>query len=176
MNLAKFKQIEDSYRALDRELLKQGRLPMRPTPEGFWSAAIAEEIFEAFQKLGLRKYRRFLDLGSGDGRVTLIASLFVPQAEGVEIDPELHQIALAMKRKLGLGAAFHLKNLFAHDLSGYDVLFLSPDAPLERGMEKKLLKEMEGALIHHGHHFHPAYLKKKETVIVNGTPITLYVK
>ena len=176
MNLEKFRQIEGSYRALDRELLKQGRLPMRPTHGGYWSAAIAEEIFEAFQKLGLRRYRRFLDLGSGDGRVALIASLFVPQAEGVEIDRELHQVALSMSRKLGLTAAFHLKNLFAHDLSGYDVLFLSPDAPLERGMEKKLLGEMKGALIHYGHHFHPAYLKKKEVVVVNGTPITLYVK
>jgi len=80
-----------------------------------------------------------------------------------------------MKIRFGIrNAAFHNKNFFEHDFSKYDALFLSPDAPLERGLESKLVREMNGKLIHHGHCFHPRFLKKESSFVVNGTLVTLY--
>ncbi len=174
MDLARFGQIEAEYHSLGREMLRNGKLPMRSTSHGFWSPAISSEAFVAFQQLGLEQKRSFLDMGSGDGRVTLIASLFVPKAEGVEIDSELHSTATFFSRKLAIPAVFHLKDFFAYDISGYEAVFLNPDTPLERGMERKLLKELNGELIVQGHHFHPRLLEKIRDVGVNGTPFTVY--
>ena len=139
---------------------------MRSTSKGFWNASIAGEVYEAFKKLKLSKFKNFLDIGSGDGKVVLIASLFCRNAEGVEIDKFLHSKAVEIKDKFKIGnAAFHNKDFFEHDFSKYDALFLAPDAPLERGLENKLLNEMKGKLIHYGHHFQPKFLKSRKSKI-----------
>lgn len=170
-----FRRIEAHYKGYERELLKSGTLPMRSTSKGFWSGSICGEVFGAFSRLGLSRYKKFIDLGSGDGRVVLIASLFT-SAEGIEIDPDLHRIALDSNQKLGMNAIFHQKDIFSHDLTSYDLLFINPDTPMDRGLEKKLLSEMKGALIVYGPHFHPRFLNKKDSFEVDGTMFTLYGK
>ena len=174
--IAKFEAIERAFSALDTQNMRKGVLPMRETAKGYWSPAIMKEVFDGFTQMGLSNYRRFLDLGSGDGRVVLIASLFVPMAEGVEIDRELHEAAIAMAKKLEIPAIFHHKDLHSIDISPYDALFISPDAPLERGIEGKLLREMKGDLIVYGNHFHPRILRKKKGIKVNGMMIGIYSK
>ena len=177
MNPKLFSEIKKEYDVFYRSLLQRGKLPMRSTEKGFWNASVSDEIYDAFKKIKLSKFRNFLDIGSGDGKVVLVASLFCKNAEGVEIDDLLHHKALEIKEKFGLGnAAFHNKDFFEHDFSKYDILFSAPDAPFERGLENKLLKEMKGKLIHYGHHFHPKNLKKKESFQVNGSLVTLYSK
>ena len=177
MNEQLFLQIKEGYDNFYRSLLNNGRLPMWSTAKGFWNASISDEIFEIFKKIDLGKFKNFLDIGSGDGKVVLIASMFCENAEGIEIDSFLHSKAVEMKHLVGIGnAVFHNKNFFENDFSKYDVLFLSPDAPLERGIEAKLLKEMAGKLIHYGHHFHPRFLKKEDSFLVNGTLVSLYSK
>ena len=170
-----FARIKQEYENFYKSLMKRGRLPMRSTEKGFWNASSSDEVYEAFKKLKLHKFRNFMDIGSGDGKVVLIAALFCKNAEGIEIDDLLHSKALEMRAKFGFGnAAFHNKDIFEHDLSKYDILFLAPDAPLERGLENKLLKEMKGKLIHFGHHFHPKSLKKEDSFLVNGNLVSLY--
>ncbi|MBS3105890.1 hypothetical protein J4234_06570 [Candidatus Woesearchaeota archaeon] len=159
MNDSTFQNIKEEYDDFYRSLLKDGKLPMRSTSKGFWNASITGEVYESFKKLKLNKFKNFLDIGSGDGKVVLIASLFCKNAEGIEIDKN---------------AVFHNKDFFGHDFSKYDVLFLAPDAPLERGLENKLLKEMKGKLIHYGHHFQPRFLKKENSFLVNGNLVSLY--
>ena len=177
MEDALFIQVKMGYDDFYRSLLKKGKLPMRSTEKGFWNAAISDEIYEAFKKISLSKFRNFLDVGSGDGKVVLLASLFCKNAEGIEIDNLLHNKAIEMKNKFKINnAVFHNKDFFSHDFSGYDALFLSPDAPLERGLENKFLKELNGKLIHYGHHFHPRFLKKEDSFLVNGNLVSLYSK
>ena len=177
MNDAIFNQIKKGYDDFYRGLLQKGKLPMRSTEKGFWNAAISDEIYGAFRKIKLGKFRSFLDVGSGDGKVVLIASLFCKNAEGIEIDNFLHNKAVEMKNKFRINnAVFHNKDFFRHDFSKYDVLFLSPDAPLERGLENKFLKELNGKLIHYGHHFHPKFLKKENSFLVSGNLVSLYSK
>ena len=150
---------------------------MWSTAKGFWNAAIADEIYQSFKKIKLNQFKNFLDIGSGDGKVVLIASLFCKNAEGIEIDKFLHNKAVEIKNKFKIdNAFFHNKDFFEHDFSKYDILFLAPDAPLERGLENKLLKEMKGKLIHYGHHFHPRFLKREDSFMVNGDILSLYDK
>jgi hypothetical protein len=177
MNPILFAQIKKEYDDFYRELLKKGKLPMWSTEKGFWNAAIADEIYETFKRLDLSQFKNFLDIGSGDGKVVLIASLFCQNAEGVEIDNFLHNKAVEMQKKFGINnAVFHNKDFFEHDFSSHDILFLAPDTPLERGLENKLLKEMKGKLIHYGHHFHPRFLKKEDSFLVNGNLVSVYFK
>ncbi len=175
MNDALFSEIKKEYGNFYRSILRKGKLPMWSTEKGFWNAAIADEVYEAFKKIRLLEFKNFLDIGSGDGKVVLIAALFCENAEGVEIDAFLHNKALEIKNKLKIeNSAFHNKDLFQHDFSKYDILFLSPDTPLERGLEDKLLKEMKGKLVHYGHHFHPRFLKKEKSFLVNENLVSLY--
>ena len=170
-----FAKIKKAYDNFHRSLLKDGKLPMWSTSKGFWNASISDEVYETFNRIDLHKFKNFLDIGSGDGKVVLIASLFCKNAEGIEIDDFLHNKAQQIKNKFGIkNAVFHNKDFFEHDFSKYDVLFLAPDAPLERGLENKLLKEMKGKLIHYGHHFQPRFLKKEDSFLVNGNLVSLY--
>ena len=172
-----FEQIKNEYSLFYRELLRNGKLPMWSTSKGFWNASSADSIFEAFNKIKLDRFKNFLDIGSGDGKVVLIASLFCKNTEGIEIDSFLHSKAVQIQDKFGLkNTRLHNRDFFEHDFSKYDILFLSPDAPLERGLETKLAKELEGKLLHHGHHFHPRLLSKEEGFLVNGDLFTLYSK
>lgn len=177
MNDIAFAKIKKEYDGFYRILLKEGRLPMWSTEKGFWNAAVSDEVYEAFKKISLNQFKSFLDIGSGDGKVVLIASLFCENAEGIEVDKFLHSKAVEMKNKFGIGnAVFHNKDFFEHDFSKYDILFLAPDAPLERGLESKLIKELRGKLIHYGHHFHPRFLRKESDFLVNGNLVSLYSK
>ena len=177
MNDALFSLIKIDYDNFYKAIMRKGRLPMWSTQKGFWSASIADEVYESFKKIKLNKFKRFLDLGSGDGKVTLIASLFCKSAEGIEIDRFLHSKAVDAQNTFGLkNVKFHNKDFFEHSLADYDVLFISPDVPFERGLEKKLLNEMKGKLIHYGHHFHPKSLRKEDSFLVNGTLVSIYTK
>ena len=177
MNDVLFAGIKKEYDSFYMSLMKNGRLPMWNTSKGFWNASISDEVYSAFKKIKLQQFKNFLDIGSGDGKIVLIASLFCKNAEGIEIDKFLHNKAVQMQAKFGVkNIKFHNKDFHQHSFSDYDLLFLSPDAPLERGIESKLLKEMKGKLIHYGHHFHPRLLKKEESFLVNGTLVSLYSK
>ena len=172
-----FGDIKSEYDNFYRGLLKKGTLPMWGTSKGFWNASISDEVFQTFKKINLFRFKNLLDIGSGDGKVVMIASLFCNKAEGVEIDEFLHKKAEEFKSLLNIkNVVLHNKDFFDHDFSKYDALFLSPDGPLQRGLEKKLLKEMKGILIHYGNHFHPASLKKKTGFFINGTKVGIYTK
>jgi len=175
MKLRKFNTIKQEYDNFYRNMLKTGSLPMRSTELGFWNAAISQEVYDAFKKLQLQKFNKFADLGSGDGKITLIASLFCKQAEGIEIDDELHNKAVEVQKKLKTkNVSFHNEDFFDHSIHDYDIVFINPDKPLEKGMEDKLQKELNGKLIVYGHHFHPANLKKEKSFLVDNTLVTLY--
>lgn len=177
MNYILFSQIKNEYGSFYRSILKNGRLPMWSTGKGFWNASIADEVYQTFKTIKLHQFKNFLDIGSGDGKVVLIASLFCKNADGIEIDKFLHNKAVEIKNKFKINnIAFHNGDFFLHDFSKYDALFLAPDAPLERGLENKLLREMNGTLIHYGHHFHPRFLKKEDSFLINGTLVSLYSK
>ena len=172
-----FNQIKQEYDTFYKNLLRRGRLPMWSTEKGFWNASAADEVYDAFKKLKLNRFKNFLDIGSGDGKIVMIASLFCKNAEGIEIDDILHYKAVEIQTKLGLkNVKLHNKDFFEHNLVAYDILFLSPDAPLERGLEKKIMAEMKGKLIHYGHHFHPRFLKREESFFVNGNLVSVYTK
>lgn len=172
-----FEQIKIEYDNSYKDLLRKGRLPLWSTGRGFWGGVIADEVYEAFKKIKLHKNSTFIDLGSGDGKAVLTAALFCKRAVGVEIDNELYKKSLQMQRKLNIpNAIFYNNDFYDHSISEFDYVFVYPDSPMHRGLEKKLLNELRGKVLHYGHHFHPQNLKVEDKFLVNGNLFTVYTK
>lgn len=176
-----FEKIKKNYDDYQLSLLRHGRLPVKDTGVGFWGATPLSELFTLFKNMGLYRYKSFLDLGSGDGRVVLTASLFDIESHGIEADEELVDTALEHRRKLALEhfnkTKFLHKNFMEHKLSGYDLVYVSPDKPFFRdNFENKILSELDGQLIVHGWEFHPQNMQKVDEHVYDGEKFTVYKK
>jgi glutamyl-tRNA reductase len=170
----KFKEIEKEYDEFYRDLLKQGKLPVRDTEIGIWGVSLSKNVYDLFKKINLSKYKTFLDLGSGDGKVVLIASLFGINAVGIEYDEELYKKSVEIKNKLKLKCKFIKGNFLKHDFSNYDIIFINPDQGFHKGLEDKLLKELKGKLFVYNFVFEPRFLKKGKKYWFDQNPVTVY--
>ncbi|MFH1053715.1 MAG: hypothetical protein V1740_04860 [Candidatus Woesearchaeota archaeon] len=169
----KFHEINGEYTRFYGNFLKNGKFPMKETKLGFWGYSIGNEVFELFKKIGLQNYQNFLDLGSGDGKVVNIASLFT-NSVGVEVDEELVGISNEIRESLGLKKASFLNEDFMNlDISKYEILYLYPDKRINE-IESKLLREMNGILLFVGLHFHPMRLKKIKEFYIGTNLVTVY--
>src|SRR3954447_23478841 len=99
--------------------------PYYPTPE---------TIVDKMLKLGgLKAGERMFDLGSGDGRIVIVAAQkFHAEAVGVELDKDLCKQSAARILKLGLDKNAHIVNgdLLKQNYSSADLVtvYLLPDA------------------------------------------------
>jgi protein-L-isoaspartate O-methyltransferase len=171
MNLDKFSTINQFYSARRAQLLLSGKA-QRPTSSGYWAASDPKQLFELFQQLQLEKYRNFLDLGSGDGIVVAVASLFT-KASGIEIDEKLHKEALSIQKRLGLNYPLKCADYLEEDLSKYDFIFINPDNYFYR-LEKNLVEGFKGTLVITGNMFRPLTLKAKSKLSVSGVDFSVY--
>jgi len=171
---AQFTQIKNAFTAFDRELQEHFRFVVRDTAKGIWGPSDLDVVFELFQKIELQRATSFLDIGCGDGRVVLAASLFI-KATGIEIDRELISKGNELREKLGITtAALLCGDFFAHDFSAYDILFINPDTGFYNGLEDKLLKEMkpDAVLLVYNNIFLPRFLQRGTTHWIGQVPVT----
>jgi protein-L-isoaspartate O-methyltransferase len=99
--------------------------PYYPTPE-----TIVERML---QLGGLKAGEKIFDLGSGDGRIVIMAAQrFHADAVGVELDRDLVKVSLAKIQKLGLEKSAHIINgdLLKQNYSSADLVtvYLLPAA------------------------------------------------
>ena len=173
-----YNQIKNVYDEFYKFLLvKHGMYPVKDTGIGYWGVSVSSEIFTLFQKIQLQNFSHMADLGSGDGKVVMIGSLFT-HATGVEHDPWLFNVSEDIKGKLFNiphinRASFINGNFMDHDLSKYDILFLNPDK-VDRAFDRKLSGEFNGKVIVYGSLNHPSDLKKETSFDIDGTKITVY--
>jgi hypothetical protein len=174
-------KVKEKYDEWQTYLLKKGQLLAKDTGIGYWGVTPLPETFELFSRINLEKFGSMLDMGSGDGRIVLLASLFGIDSHGIEFDEWLINSSLHIKNKLALPhfekAKFTHDDYMNHDLSKYGLLYLNPDRPFFRnGLEPKLMNEMSGKLLVHGWEFHPEHLKKEDEHVINGEKFILYGK
>jgi protein-L-isoaspartate O-methyltransferase len=169
----KFIETEQAYNEFYTEIMKKGKLPIRKTKKGLWGTTECRTAFELFRRIKLSRFKNFLDLGSGDGKVVLIASLFT-KAAGIEIDAELVRKSREMAKKLNLAARFIQGDFFSHSISKHDIIFINPDQQFSNGLEEKLLKEMKGKLICFPMVYSPQKLRKGRTYWIGQMPFTVY--
>lgn len=160
--------VKARYAKLMEDRLRNGKLPLKDTGIGFWSISSQDDIYAMCTALNIEKYKHVVDLGSGDGRVTAIMSLFA-KTTGIEYDEELHNMAQRMNEKANLIKGDYL----CHDISAYDMVFLHPDQTSQR-LQKKLKDELKGDLVVYGAEFHPKGLTKIRQFKAGTTPVTVY--
>lgn len=173
----RFDAIKKVYDDFHKEMLAKGRLMLKDTGIGYWGITPTTELFALFQRTKLDKHKKFVDLGSGDGRAAVIAALFT-NASGVEFDKELHNIAVSLAKKVKSRALLLNDNFLKHSLDKYDYLFIHPDSHIASKLEQKLLNEMNNTakLVVYGPHYHPKQMRKLDTIDIQGTFVSIFKK
>lgn len=147
----------------------------KATSLGMWACSDTGEVAKLFEQIGLEDYQHLADIGSGDGRVVLVASLFT-RATGIEVDPELIDLGRQVARELNLSRAGFLKgDARQADLSPYDLLYIYPDKPLD-WLEDLLPAGWRGRLLVYGPYFKPGRMKFLGSYYAGSTHCTLWEK
>jgi hypothetical protein len=193
--------LNNTYKNFEEFLLRNGHLLHKDTKIGYWATTPVMETFEVLNQLigtkadinsskagseinswknrKFKSCRSFCDLGSGDGRVVLLASLFnIKKAVGIEADDWLNRVSLHMKSHVGFDqfsrTKFLKKDFFDHNIRGFDYVFICPDRPFYRGLEEKMKNELDGRLIVFSRVFHPEHLKLEKEFNINGERFCVY--
>src|SRR3989344_9460672 len=95
----KFKIIEHRFKQLDEEIRRENRQLHFDTKDGIWGPSSTLDVFEFLMKIKLGERSHFLDFGSGDGRIVMIAALFT-KASGIESEHSLTERAIRIKDEL----------------------------------------------------------------------------
>jgi protein-L-isoaspartate O-methyltransferase len=138
--------------------------PYYPTPETV--------VIKMLQMGGLKAGEKMFDLGSGDGRIVIMAAQkFHADATGVEMDKDLYKQSTEKIRKLGLEKSARIINgdLFKQDYSSADLLtvYLLPvsNSKVAPMLEKQLKKGTR--VVSHDFEF-PWAPEKVETIEDDG--------
>lgn len=172
MTLEDFKRIRAAFKEKDEQSMQLGSLPMRSTKKGFWGTSNLDDVYNFFLQKNFDKDTQFLDLGAGDGRVVLVAGLFV-QARGVECDEALVAEGRAVASKLGLEVDLVVEDMRNIDFSCYEVLYSYADQQWDF-LKHKLLRELSGELYCYHDTYHPRFLEKGRITWIGQIPIYCY--
>jgi len=167
-----FKKINDYFGEHDRKFMQRGSYQLSEAKDGIWAPSNLFAVYQAFGKFDLGNCKHFLDLGSGDGRVVFVASLFT-RASGIDSDENFHEKAMNHKEALGIKTIFINKDILQHDLSNYDVFFMYPGESFIQEFVEKLKKEARGKrlIIYNKIYTPDKHFKRTRTVFFDNMPI-----
>lgn len=153
----------------------ENRTAVRETEKGIFGTSNLDIMEELFKGLDV-KDKVFLDMGSGDGRIVLLASLFFKKAIGIEFDAQLVQESLVAREKLGFdeSVVFEQADYLDVDFSKIDVLFTYMDHEFSKELIEKLKAEFKGLLYSYESVYTPQGLKREGIIWVGQTPIRSY--
>ncbi|MBS3138481.1 class I SAM-dependent methyltransferase [Candidatus Woesearchaeota archaeon] len=166
-------KIKKAFVEFDAEIKNKFFFVVRDTEKGIWGPSNIDVVIDLFKKIKLEKYKHFIDIGAGDGRIVAIASTFT-NATGIESDKNLVDSGNKIIKKLNINAELICDDFFNHNFSTYDILFINPDKGFHHGLEDKLLKEMkkDAILLVYNTIFMPRFLKRGTTHWIQQVPIT----
>ncbi|MBU0461692.1 MAG: class I SAM-dependent methyltransferase [Nanoarchaeota archaeon] len=175
-SMKEFEEIKKLYLEYEKELRRSGKGVVWDTEKGIFGTADCDVVFGFFKKIELDRYKNFLDIGSGDGRVVIIASLFT-DATGIEADEELIEVSKKIRKEIKTEnkITFLKEDYLMHDLSQYDIIFINPDKEFPEQLDKKLL-ESNARVFVYNHIFRPNKLKKGKTYWVNEVPVIEFTR
>jgi len=178
----RFSMIERYYSALDLERRKKGNPSYEDTAHGIWGSSDLRKCFDLFMRISLSEKNRLLDLGSGDGRIAMVAALFCGSS-GVEGDASLHAVALRAKRELIARipslerCELVLGDYTAIDssrLAVFDTFFIFADHSWPKDFETCIASCCVGNLYSYANIFSPSSLTKGPTIWLDQTPVVVY--
>ncbi len=135
---------EEQMQFLDKEI---------PLDKGLFYPVLLEDMLPAFERY-LSPGKRFLDLGSGDGRVVFMAAVLGADAVGIEYDKQMVKISRRAGKALSElldPKSWRIKkgDFFRSSWSGYGVIFFFDLSSFEpERVRQKLQHEMDpGAIL-----------------------------
>lgn len=170
--MSDIENIQKTYREYYNNMLRNGKIPYGDTSHGIWGKSIIEEVYELFKQIKLGRYASFLDLGSGDGCVCAVASLFT-KSTGIEGDAKLYKDSVNICNELGLDMDFINDDYSNFDLSKFDIIFIFPDIPFFRKLDG-MLKGYKGKVIVYGDYFLPSNMNLIKDLRKSGINALLY--
>lgn len=106
-----------------------------------------KDLSNLFEHLRLRKNSRIVDMGSGDGRVLVLAKKYGYKALGYELNPILFLISNIRLGK-GSNSKVKLQSYWAADISKADMVFVFSAQPFMNRLLQKLENELKpGAVV-----------------------------
>lgn len=169
-----FQQIQNYFKALDTHKESTEQELVFDTEKGIFGTTAVEHIYEWLTQLEVSAETTFLDLGSGDGRVIITASLFC-KAHGIEFDETLVKKSQEHIAALESTASVEQDDYENADFSTIDILFCYADHNFSDALVQKLKEEFTGTLYVYQGTFFPKDAVKGKTVWVGGqTPLLTY--
>ncbi|MDD5618211.1 MAG: hypothetical protein PHG69_03875, partial [Candidatus Omnitrophica bacterium] len=122
--------------ALIKYIYRTKAMEERRTVSGEFAVTDIDSAVEIFKVIELKKGDKFVDLGSGDGRIVFVAALFGAEAVGVEIDDELCGFAEEIKKELSefmdvTKVSFVRGDIRYFDASEFNVVYWAETETLE---------------------------------------------
>ena len=114
-------------------------------PDIFFAPTWQPVVYRMLELAGVTRDDVVYDLGSGDGRIVIIAAQkYGARGVGIELDPKLVRISNQVAREAGLQhlVRFVEGDLFAADISGATVVTLYLSTGVNRDLEPKLRREL----------------------------------
>lgn len=175
-----FHLLKEYFDKQDMHVITEKGVSVFNTSYGIFGTSGLREVFELFTRIHLERRKQFMDLGSGDGRVVLLAALFT-SACGIEGDVTLHTNAEKARHELLdtipqlSRCSFVCADYTREDLSSYDTLFIYADHNWPNEFQEKLLKECTGTMLSLQNIFSPTLLKKGKTYWISQVPFVSYL-
>ena len=162
-------KIIDYFENLDA---KRGNI-VRNTEKGIFGTSDLYIIDKFFHKIGLVNKKHFVDIGSGDGRVNILASNYT-KSTGIEIDTELVKESIQHNLILGTNAEFVHQDYEEFSFRKVDLIFSFADHFFTDKFIEKLKKEFKGTLYVYEGVFLPEDIKKGPNIWIDQTKIISY--
>lgn len=173
-----FEHIKAHFDTVDEGIIKEKTTHVFDTSCGIWGCSSLRDTFELFEKIQLHEAKHFVDLGSGDGRITMLASLFT-NAHGIEGDKTMHKLGETAHKTLkkqipALNRCTLVHgNYEEHDMGKFDIFYTYNDHHWSEKFEQQL-KKTNGTLLAFKNIFEPKHLKKGKTIWIGQTPVVTY--
>jgi RNA polymerase sigma factor (sigma-70 family) len=136
---------------------KEGIIPFQTTMGGgIFLGSDLETVAKIFEKIKLKEGMKFLDVGSGDGRVVLLAALFGAQASGVEQDKRFIKLVQMSSKQAAEEKIINpqlidwqYKNVMDMDISDFDIIFLYEGglSVHKEDIEEKVIREAKDSVL-----------------------------
>ena len=148
------------------------------TPDIFFTPTWEPVVFEMLQLADVTAKDVVYDLGSGDGRIVVLAAQkYGARGVGIELDPKLVEISRQVAREAELSdkVTFIEGDLFAADISGATVVTLYLSTSVNRQLEAKLKRELRPGTRVVSHQFRIGDWAPERTVKAQGDGTELFL-
>lgn len=165
--LSNTQKIIDYFTNLDA---KRGNI-VRDTSKGIFGVSDIKIMNTFFEKINLIDAKHIVDLGSGDGRISILANAFTTST-GIEIDKllveESEEHANILEEGMSRKTNFECSDYEEFDYSKVDVIFSFADHFFTKTFIEKLKKEFCGIFYVYQGVFLPEGIKKGRTIWINN--------